>query len=557
VVASTQGLQVRAYKANSKHVATNLIASLLVDVSKSSKDCKSKAGGARTCTARLPLNVGAADFVMTTWDKKPKKTAPAGNELAAGSALDDKLKTGKVNRLKLTLGGIPASLALALPSPTPGAAIPTVYIHGTTSSTLTVGIEAFDADGNEILSDDFARVAGGKASVALGITPSASTCGSAQFSPASLPSPAPGGVTFTYGGTATAQLFTAQSPCTFALTASIGTLHSPAAQVALLGPELETYPVSGLGGAPSSPDGIVTGPDGNVWFADTTAGAIGRVNVQASPLGAITEYAANESGKAANAPLGITVGPDNNLWFTASALVGQMSPIAPASVSTYAVPTPAGFTGSTALGEQITPGPADVLVWFTFPAADLVYSVNVEGGALTPHTPASPLPAGPTGIDEQKVGNSYLLWFASITGNTVQAITPSGVQTHTFPISGAPSSTASSPQFLIVNDDQSIWYTSSAQHAIVSMTPFGFATPYVVNGSAQPWGLTFGPDEAVWFTDLASGTIDRIPIGDPGVSQISQYALGSNTKPKWITVGPDGALWFTESGTGAIGRISY
>jgi streptogramin lyase len=66
------------------------------------------------------------------------------------------------------------------------------------------------------------------------------------------------------------------------------------------------------------PYGIVTGPDGNLWFTEVSGNQIGRI----STSGSITEFrlsAYNGSSStntiAGNEPAGITVGPDNNLWF--------------------------------------------------------------------------------------------------------------------------------------------------------------------------------------------------------------------------------------------------
>src|SRR5437667_299854 len=61
--------------------------------------------------------------------------------------------------------------------------------------------------------------------------------------------------------------------------------------------------------ASSRPTGIAAGPDGNLWFTETGANAIGRI----TPAGVITEFpipTANSS------PWAITAGPDGNLWFT-------------------------------------------------------------------------------------------------------------------------------------------------------------------------------------------------------------------------------------------------
>jgi virginiamycin B lyase len=62
--------------------------------------------------------------------------------------------------------------------------------------------------------------------------------------------------------------------------------------------------------AGSNPQGLVTGPDLNVWFVENAASKIGRLNVT---TGTITEFPT----PTANAgPTAIVLGPDGALWFT-------------------------------------------------------------------------------------------------------------------------------------------------------------------------------------------------------------------------------------------------
>ena len=61
--------------------------------------------------------------------------------------------------------------------------------------------------------------------------------------------------------------------------------------------------------AASQPQGIVAGPDGNLWFTEQTGNRIGRI----TPSGEINEFAIPTSD---GGPLFITAGPDGALWFT-------------------------------------------------------------------------------------------------------------------------------------------------------------------------------------------------------------------------------------------------
>jgi streptogramin lyase len=117
------------------------------------------------------------------------------------------------------------------------------------------------------------------------------------------------------------------------------------------------FPVPGAG---SSMQGIVVGPDGNIWFTEPGSflppffepGKIARM----TPAGLLTGEFPTPTGR--GEPLGITVGPDNNLWFTEfrAAKVGR---ITPAGVFTAELPVGLGTDPG-----GIATGP-DGNVWFT------------------------------------------------------------------------------------------------------------------------------------------------------------------------------------------------
>ena len=76
------------------------------------------------------------------------------------------------------------------------------------------------------------------------------------------------------------------------------------------------FPGSGI----RSPEGIASGPDGNLWFTNVANSSIGRI----TPEGEI----ANFTGEGIERPTGITAGPDGNLWFTnnGNSSIGRITP---------------------------------------------------------------------------------------------------------------------------------------------------------------------------------------------------------------------------------------
>src|SRR6266540_520654 len=104
--------------------------------------------------------------------------------------------------------------------------------------------------------------------------------------------------------------------------------------------------------AGSVPIGIVSGPDGNLWFTEYIGNNIGRITTE----GAITEYPI-PTGFAR--PLSIASGPDGNLWFTefqqSANNIGRIT--THGVITEYPVPTASGQP------QGVASGP-DQRIWF-------------------------------------------------------------------------------------------------------------------------------------------------------------------------------------------------
>src|SRR5262249_21455980 len=102
----------------------------------------------------------------------------------------------------------------------------------------------------------------------------------------------------------------------------------------------------------SSPDDIVVGPDGNLYFTEADAGKIGRLTT----AGALTEFPVPSGVE--GEPRGILAGRDGNLYFTeyGAGKIGRLTP--KGTITEVAVPHP----NAAPLG--IVAGP-DGAIWFT------------------------------------------------------------------------------------------------------------------------------------------------------------------------------------------------
>jgi virginiamycin B lyase len=108
-----------------------------------------------------------------------------------------------------------------------------------------------------------------------------------------------------------------------------------------------------------------------------------------------------------------------------------------------------------------------------------------------------------------------------------------------------------------------LWYTEQRPNGagkIGRITTDGKVTEFTVPTNASPWGITSGPDGALWFTECCnqhpgSGTTPGNKIGRITTNgKITEFTLPTGSMgPFGITAGPDGALWFSEAGK--IGRF--
>jgi virginiamycin B lyase len=118
----------------------------------------------------------------------------------------------------------------------------------------------------------------------------------------------------------------------------------------------------------------------------------------------------------------------------------------------------------------------------------------------------------------------------------------------------------SNPWGITVGPDGAIWFAEfSATASKIARIPTTatvakpqiteYATP--TQGS-RPYDLATGADGALWFTECAAGQIGRIPTSG---SPILEFIPPSRGVPQGITAGQDGAMWFAESSANKIGRI--
>ncbi len=113
----------------------------------------------------------------------------------------------------------------------------------------------------------------------------------------------------------------------------------------------------------STPEGIETGPDGNVWFTDRGNTAIGMINP--TTLDTAEYPIATHGGNSGSKPSAVTAGPDGNLWFADQ---GNATPTSPAAIAVVDL-TPPVLTLPDPIVVDAT-GPDGATVSYTATATD-------------------------------------------------------------------------------------------------------------------------------------------------------------------------------------------
>jgi virginiamycin B lyase len=275
-----------------------------------------------------------------------------------------------------------------------------------------------------------------------------------------------------------------------------------------------------------SADDMTVGPDGALWFADSYYDAIGRVATN----GAFSVF---KNANTANASH-ITSGPDGALWFTASNSIGRITTTG--ATTKYSLPSPY-------VALDITTGP-DGALWYSN------YNQSTQQSSAGRITTTGVItnryenPLSRMLLHDVVAGPDGALWFGVnhlVNGRDgIVRVTTDGAFTN-FPVYAPLRSTQGS--------DGAVWFTTNSD-GIGRISVDGTIRYFQDDKISQSYGITAGPDGAVWFADYGNNKIGRITTD--GV--VTEYSDAAISNPLFITTGPDGALWWT--GSFQIGRMT-
>ena len=309
-------------------------------------------------------------------------------------------------------------------------------------------------------------------------------------------------------------------PLIVALLLSIGIPHAGAQQS-----DLSEFPVPT---ANAQLQGIVTGPDGNLWVAERSANAIARV----TPSGTVTEFPLPNAN---SAPFWLAAGSDGALWFTeiSGNRIGRIT--TSGEVTEYPVPT--------ALSQPtgIAAGP-DGALWFTERTGNRIGRITT-GGVVTEY----PLPRASSGPYLITPGPDGAMWFTEQTGNRIGRITTAGAVTNEWGLQPANRVVSG----IVAGPDGALWYVERAGQSVGRIATDGTVTKVGLQQGSNPMGIAAGADGNLYVTEVGGNRLAQVTT-DGVVTEFPVATAGS--QPFGIATGP-GGVWFTEMVGNQVGRL--
>jgi virginiamycin B lyase len=251
--------------------------------------------------------------------------------------------------------------------------------------------------------------------------------------------------------------------------------------------------ISEYGGivAGGAPEDVTTGPDGALWFTEGGYNAGNRVGRIDPGSGSVRQYCIRGCGGAPGyqgdglQPGGIVSGPDGRLWFTEANPADNASPYGDAGVGyvaatstdgavhEYPVPTRDAQPTDIAVG-------SDGALWFTERIANRIGRITT-GGELTEF----PVPTPSSRPEAVATGPDGAVWFLENAANQIGRVAADGSIAE-FPIPKA----NSNPGGIGAGPDSRMYFTETSGNRLGAVTT-DFAAPGGPGGGAGP-GATGG-----------------------------------------------------------------
>jgi virginiamycin B lyase len=281
--------------------------------------------------------------------------------------------------------------------------------------------------------------------------------------------------------------------------------------------------------------GIVAGPDGNMWVTESKKHVIIRI----TPEGKTDEWVV----PGAELLQGITVGADGNLWFTSPSdnTIRRISPKGELN-GKFTIPTVVNNKLKSSFPRGIATGP-DGNVWF----AEL-YGNKI--GRITPKGDITefPVPTPESGPYAPAFDKNGKVWFCESTAHKVARLDPATGKVDEFPVPTA----KCLPRDMITGPDGNLWFSENQADKIGRITLTGDVKEFPLPSGSRPVGLAVGQDGNIWFSGFGNSKIGRLKLD----GKVTMFDIPTpKAQPFGLAAGPDSTIWFAAQ-SNRIGRLN-
>ncbi|MSO82664.1 MAG: cytochrome C [Acidobacteria bacterium] len=318
---------------------------------------------------------------------------------------------------------------------------------------------------------------------------------------------------------------------------------APPAGVRIAGPvdvSIREWKVPTPGSRPHDP---AVAPDGAAWYTAQANSRLGRLDPRTGQFREYPLVPDNTRLPYGVGPHGLTADTDGNIWYTGQA-DGHMGKLDPKTgvVTKYKMPDPAAGGPHTPIFDQ------KGTLWFTLQQGNMV-------GRLTPATGDVKLVTVPTPKSEPYgivVNSKGVPFFTQLTGNRIGRIDPDTMQVHEYFLGAG-----TGPRRLAITPDDTVYYTDYALGTLGRLDPTTGRTKVWTSPSgarSQPYAIA-SVGTIVWYVE-GNANPNMLVRFDPATEKFQTWPIPSGGGVvRHMVAAPDGGLWLAGSEVDTIGKV--
>jgi len=274
---------------------------------------------------------------------------------------------------------------------------------------------------------------------------------------------------------------------------------------------------------------VVSGADGGLWFSESGADKIGRLDAAS---GAMVEFATPTPH---SHPIGVIAGGDGNVWFSENA-VSKVARITPAGIITE-FDCPTANAGPNGMHRR-----PDGSIWFAESNADQIGTIRFDG-RITEYGRGISAGAHPLSL----VTRDNVLWFSEPDGDRLARL-QHGV------ITEMPLAPHSQPRATTVDAHGNIWYVATGADTLVRLDRHNHSREFPApDPKASLRSLAVAADGTIWFTE---DIVNKIAAMRADGTLLAEYKVPEPMRGlRGMTLLPDGRVFFAAYDSGHIGEL--